>query len=424
MPDAAEERETPQSIHWQVPFFSVWSSQALSLLGSSLVQFALIWWLTERTGSATVLAMASLVGLLPQILIMPLAGALVDCWNRRRVMIVADGLTALVSLCLVYLFIVGATQPWHVLLGMMLRAVAGAFHWLAMQASTSLMVPREQLSRVAGLNQTLSGAMNMVAPPLGALLLSFLPVQGVLLIDVATAVPAIAALAIVAIPSPRQGVVERMGSFAVLWREMRSGLAYAWAWPGLRAVILMAAAVNFLINPAFSMIPILVTKHFGGGVVQLGVLNSTWGVGVVLGGACLSTWGGFHRKVLTSLCGLAGMGLGLLVLGMAPAWAFGMGLVGLGLAGFMEPITDGPLFATIQSSASPEMQGRVLSLMISLAKATSPLSLAVAGPLADALGVRIWYWAAGLLCLLIAVGALFVPDVMRMEEQVHYPAPQ
>jgi DHA3 family macrolide efflux protein-like MFS transporter len=116
------------------------------------------------------------------------------------------------------------------------------------------------------------------------------------------------------------------------------------------------------------------------------------------------------------------MGLGFLVLGLIPASAFGLALAGLCLAGFMQPMADGPLFATIQTTVSPDMQGRVLSLLISVAKITSPLSLAVAGPLADALGVQVWYLAAGLLCLFIAVGAFFIPDVMRIEEQVHGPA--
>ncbi len=422
MPNAAGESETAPPVRWQVPFVSIWASQAFSLLGSWLVQFALIWWLTERTGSATVLAMATLVGLLPQILVLPLAGALVDRWDRRRLMIVADSLTALISLWLAYLFVVGAARPWHVLVAMMSRAVAGAFHWPAMQASTTLMVPKAQLSRVAGLNQTLNGAMNIVAPPLGALLLTLMPVQGVLLIDVGTAVPAVAALMLIAIPSPRRTAVELSGGRDSLWHDLQGGLRYVWHWPGLRAVMLMAAAINFLANPAFSMLPILVTKHFGGGVVQLGLLNSVWGVGVVVGGACLSTWGGSRRRVVTSLCGLAGMGLGFLVLGVTPASAFGLALAGLWLAGFMEPMVDGPLFATVQATVSPDMQGRVLSLLISVAKITSPVSLAVAGPVADALGVRVWYLAAGLLCLIIAVGAFFVPDVMRIEEQVHGPA--
>lgn len=137
---------------WMAPFFTVWVGGAFSLLGSQLVQFALIWWLTESTGSATVLATASLVGLLPQVLLGPLVGALVDRWSRRWVMIVADSATALATIGLALLFWNGSIQIWHVYLLMFIRSIGGGFHWSAMQASTSLMVPKEHLSRIQGLN--------------------------------------------------------------------------------------------------------------------------------------------------------------------------------------------------------------------------------------------------------------------------------
>jgi DHA3 family macrolide efflux protein-like MFS transporter len=109
---------------WQAPFFAIWTGQVFSLLGSQLVQFALIWWLTQTTGSATVLATASLVGLLPNVLLSPIAGALVDHWKRKTVMILADGTVALATLALALLFLSGSIQYWHVYLLMFVRSVA------------------------------------------------------------------------------------------------------------------------------------------------------------------------------------------------------------------------------------------------------------------------------------------------------------
>src|SRR6266508_6925953 len=157
---------------WAGRFFFIWSGQALSLFGSALVQFALIWWLTQKSGSATVLAIATLVGMLPQIVIGPFAGALVDRWNRRIIMMVADGTIATFSLLLAYLFATGAVQIWHVYAVMAVRALGGAFHFPAMSASTPLMVPKEQLTRISGLNQALQGINSLAAPPLGAFLIS------------------------------------------------------------------------------------------------------------------------------------------------------------------------------------------------------------------------------------------------------------
>src|SRR5574341_1229164 len=125
----------------RLPFGVLWAGQAISLFGSSLVQFALVWWLTQTTRSATVLAMATLVAVLPNVLLGPVAGVLVDRWNRRVIMIVADALVALATLVLAVLFLVGAAQVWHVYVILFFRAVAGIFHSTAMQTSTSLMVP-------------------------------------------------------------------------------------------------------------------------------------------------------------------------------------------------------------------------------------------------------------------------------------------
>lgn len=162
--------EDPPFRRWKSRFFTIWFGQAFSLLGSMLVQFALVWWMTRTTGSATVLATATLAAILPGIVIGPFAGALVDRWSRKWVMIVADGSIALATGALIYLYSVGLMQVWHIYAIMFVRSVFGSFHWAAMQASTSLLVPSAELSRVAGMNQALYGGMNIISPPLGALL--------------------------------------------------------------------------------------------------------------------------------------------------------------------------------------------------------------------------------------------------------------
>ena len=176
------------------PFFALWIGQAFSLLGSQLVQFALVWWLTKTTGSATMLAFASLAALLPQVLIGPFAGALVDRWSRKTVMLVADTAIALATLVLAVLFYLQIAAVWTIYALLIIRAIGAAFHWPAMQASTTLMVPEKNLSRVGGLNQTLFGMAAIFIPPLGALAIEVLPMQGVLAIDVLTAIPAVVTL--------------------------------------------------------------------------------------------------------------------------------------------------------------------------------------------------------------------------------------
>ncbi len=402
---------------WKRPFFLIWSGQAVSLLGSSLVQFALVWWLTQETGSATALAGATLAALLPGIVIGPFAGALVDRWSRRWVMVVADGAIALTTAWAAALAWSGALQPWHVYAVMFIRGAGGAFHWPAMQASTSLMVPPRHLARVAGMNQTLYGVMNIMAPPLGALLLSLFSLYHVLLIDIGTALTAILPLLFIAVPQPPAAASAGAGAArrSVLG-DLAAGLRYAAAWPGLLLLMGLATLINFVVTPAFSLMPLLVVNHFQGGPWHLGGLDSALGVGVVLGGVLLSAWGGFKRRIVTSLVGLVGLGVGILLIGVTPAALFTLGLAAMFLAGFTQPMINGPVMAIMQAKVAPEMQGRIFTLLFAASTAMTPLSLAVAGPVADAVGINSWYIVGGLSCLAIAAGGALLPPVLHIEE--------
>jgi DHA3 family macrolide efflux protein-like MFS transporter len=381
------------------------------------VQFALIWWLTKITGSATVLATASLAGLLPQVILGPMIGPLIDRWNRRVTMIVADTCIALATLGLAFLFWSGQIEIWHVYLLMFVRSVAGAFHWPAMQASTSLMVPKEHLSRVQGLNQMIQGGMSIVSAPLGALLLDWLSIQGILFIDVGTAMLAVIPLLFISVPQPQPAASNTQpGGKASFWQDFRAGLHYAFGWPGLVIIGIMATMINFLLNPSFALLPLLVTEHFGGQAIQLAGLESTLGIGVILGGLFLSVWGGLRRRIATSLLGLLGVGVGCLLMGLAPASAYPLAIAAMFIAGFSLPITNGPLMAAIQAVVAPEMQGRVFTLMTSVSGAMSPLGLIIAGPVADKLGVQTWFIIGGVVTFMMGVAGFFIPAALNLEQ--------
>jgi len=405
------------SERWAVPFFTIWGLQALSFLGSMLVQFALIWWLTETTGSATVLATATMMWVLPQVLLGPFAGAYVDRWNRRLVMIVADGTVALATVVLALVHAGGALAPWHIYAVMFVRATAGGFHWNAMTSSTSLMVPKDQLSRVAGMNQTLQGAVNIVTPPLGAVLLGVLPLYGILSIDVVTALLAIAPLFFVSIPRPERAEEPKAaeGGRSVL-HDMKEGLQYLAAWPAILVVLAASAVINALLSPAFSLLPLMVTQHFGGGAMELGWLNSASGIGVLAGGLLLSVWGGFKKKLETMFLGLGGLTLGALLLGLSPVNGLTMGLAAMFVFGLGLPMSNGPFFALLQERLDPSYQGRVFSLVGAVCQGAAPLGLIVAGPVADRFGVQTWFLVAGLGMALIALTMRLVPSLWRIED--------
>ncbi len=397
------------------PFFIIWSGQAVSLLGSQLAQFALIWWLTQETGSATVLALASMVGLLPRVILGPIIGALVDRWNRRHIMLVADSAIALVSLGLAALYFTDNVRIWHIYTIMFVRSVGGGFHGPAMTASTSLMVPKKHLARIQGINQTLNGGLNIISAPLGAILLEILPIEGILGIDVITALFAIVPLFFVFIPQPEMNAVGDETASTV-WQDVRVGFRYMLGWPGLMTIAMMAVVVNMLFTPAFSLLPLLVVEHFGGRAIQLGGMQSVFGIGVVLGGLVLGVWGGFKRRILTSMLGLLGAGLGALMLGLLPASYFSIATGAMFLVGFMLPLANGPIMAVLQATVAPEMQGRVITLLSSAASAMSPIGLSIAGPVADAVGVRVWYVAGGIACMLMGAVSFFIPAVAHIED--------
>jgi DHA3 family macrolide efflux protein-like MFS transporter len=252
-----------------------------------------------------------------------------------------------------------------------------------------------------------------------------MPLNGILAIDLATALLAVAPLLFIAIPLPPRTALSAGGSAvgASVWSDMRAGLRYVWAWPGLLAVSLLAMLLNFVLVPSTSLMPLLVTQHFKGGALQLGWLESALGIGVVAGGLTLSAWGGFRRRIVTSLSGVIGIGLGVALVGAAPAAWFSMALAGNFVAGFMSPLTNGPFMAIIQARVAPEMQGRVLGLIHSGSAAMMPVSLLIAGPLADAVGVQMWYIGGGLLCAGMGVLGFLIPAILRIEENGHQAGP-
>ncbi len=386
------------------------------MLGSQLVSFALVWYLTVTTESATVLAVASLVGILPSVALGPFVGPLVDRWDRRKTMLVADSIIALATLVLAFLFAYTDVQLWQIFGLLFVRAVAGGFHHPSMTASTSLMVPVEHLARIQGVNQMLNGGLNIVAAPLGAILYEALEIQWILAIDVVTAVVAILPLMFFEIPQPDRSQSELLtGKAAGYFSDMAAGFRYVWNWKGLFVLAMMAALLNFLLAPTMSLNPLLVKDHFSGTVLQLGTYNSLFGVGVILGGLTLSVWGGFKRKIVTSMLGIILLGIGVLAQGVLPSDMFTVALVAMGLMGFSLPIANGSIGAILQSSVAPDMQGRVFSLVGSLSGAMAPVGLAIAGPISDLISIQVWFRVAGITCIGMALFGYFLPAVFNIE---------
>ena len=399
-------------------FFVVWGGQAFSLLGSNLVQFALVWWITKTTGSAVYLAIAAMAAIAPQIIVSPFAGALVDRWSRRKVMISADAGVAAATGVLAVLFYFNAAGVWEICALMAVRATGAAFHWPAMQASTTLMVPEKHLARIGGLNQALQGAGTVGGPPLGALLLEVMSVSGVLAVDIITAAIAISTLAVIRIPNPvRNGRGD--GEDVSIVSDIRECFAFIKGWPGMLALLLIFMLMNFIFAPADALLPLLVVDRFGGGAVEFASMQSGFGVGMLIGGLLLGVWGGLKSRMMTMLSSLCIGGIGIAAVGLVPSNAIIATIALVVAVGATLSITNGVSMALLQAKVPPEMQGRMFTIIGMICMAMMPIGLSLAGPVADLIGVHTWFVISGLSITAVSAAATLHPKIMRIETHSH-----
>lgn len=414
--EALGQKSETQWANWKPRFFTIWTGQALSMIGSALTQFVLVWWITQTTGSPSALAVAGVVALLPTAIFGPLGGALADRWSRRAVMMVTDTITALSMAILVALFATDSVQLWQVYTLMFVRATMQAFQGPAMLASTPNLAPPEWLTRVAGMNQAMQGVLTIAAAPLGALALAFLPLQGALLIDVATAVLGITPLFFYRIPQPPPSAATTGNSVIA---DIREGARYVVHHRGLLALYGVTGLVVLTVLPTFSLTPLLVTEHFQGGVNQVALMEGFAGIGIILGGVLVSlrTWGG--RRIGLVMASFA-VACGTVALtALTPASWLWLAVIWWTISGFAFSTGNAPMMAILQTIIPNELQGRAFSLLNVVFGLAGPLGLVIAGPLAEIVGVRGVFILGGTLSALICVvGYLASQSLRNIEEAV------
>ncbi|MBU6998000.1 MAG: MFS transporter [Theionarchaea archaeon] len=359
-------------------FLVIWIGQFVSLIGSGLTGFALGVWIFLTTGSVTQFTLIALSAAVPGILASPFAGALVDRWDRRWVMILSDCGAGLCTLVIAVLLYTQRLAVWHIYITIGLSSVLSTFQWPAYVAATTLLVPKRHLTRASGMVQTGQAISRILSPIIAGILIVAIDVWGVLIIDFVTFLFAVTTLLATRIPSP---VTSSEGEEAggSLLHEAAFGWRYIRARVGLLALLLFFAGANF----SFAFFTVLFTPmilSFASPAV-LGSVESVGGVGMLLGGFALSTWGGPKKRVY----GVVGFGF---VLGAAvimsgvrpdPVLIAAANFVGF----FTLPIINGCSQAIWQVKTPPDVQGRVFSVRSMIAWSTTPLSYLLAGPLAD-----------------------------------------
>ncbi|WP_309121807.1 MFS transporter [Paenibacillus sp.] len=396
---------------WKKSFAFIFSGQIFSILTSFMVQFSIIWHLTETTGSAAVLMIAGLAGFLPQAVLGPFIGVWLDRWNRKRTMIVADSVIALSSLLLGAYYLWGEPSLWVVYAILLIRSTASSFHAPAFQAAIPLIAPGEQLTRVAGWHQLVFSSSSVLGPALGIAVYSATSLGTVLLLDVAGALLANLMLLFVRIEQPKPEAVQSP-SFR---KEFKLGWESFVAAKPIVFLSIAMAVFSVVFMPLAMLFPLMTLSHFGRGGYSASVIEAVFGVGMILGGALLSAFASKWKDTTYMSLSLVVIGLTCVGSGAIGNEAFVAFAVLSFFMGAAAPLFNGPYMAMIQKSFEPEKLGRVLSIVTSIGLLSSPIGLLLAGPVVDRFGVQTWFFWSGIVVVLI--GVLIYAKFYRNREQ-------
>lgn len=372
-------RHRPQGM---AAFTMVWFGQLVSLVGTAMSGFALTLWAYRTTGAATALSMVAFFNFAPILLVSPIAGVLVDRWNRKWTMALSDLAAAVGTTVILVLLLTGRLRLWHLYVVGAFTAAFQSFQWPAYSAAISTMVPKSQYQRASGMIAMAENGSGVIAPILAASLigvLGFGRIWIVFAIDLLTFVIALTTLAAAAIPSPPRPAPAEAQSLA---RQSVFGFRYIWEHRPLFDLQMMFFVSNLLASLCITILPALVLARTGNNSTALGIVQSASAIGGLVGGAALAAWGGPKRKVNGVLLGMICSSLfGTVVIGLGrslPVWAVG---------GFMTmaviPVLNGSNQAIWQSKVPPTLQGRVFSARLMIAQITAPIAMLASGPLAD-----------------------------------------
>lgn len=419
-------------------FTLIWSGQMVSFLGTAMTQFALLIFVWTKTHQATATVMIAFFQFVPLLVVTPIAGALVDRWNRKKAMIISDLIAGIGSIVILLLFSFDVLEVWHLYLIGLFVGAFNAFQWPAFSAAITLLVNKKHYARTSGMMGLTEATSMIFGPPLAAVLLVTVGLQGVLLIDILTFTYAIAILLPIFIPQPPPPKEEE--ELRSLWKDSIYGFTYIYARRPFLLLVLVFFMYNFFATFATSIFSPMILARTGDNELILGSVMSVLGIGGLIGGITIAVWGGPKKKINGLLGGmiLAGLG-GFAAFPASPiAWALG-GFLFL----FLGPIVNGCSQAIWQSKIPPRVQGRVFGARRFVAQISGTFGLLMVGPLVDFVfepafnpggslaGIFSWLMEPGpgvgmafvvflsiVLSSIVALIAYFVRDVRNIEDIV------
>lgn len=401
---------------WKRNFGIIWAGQFMSLISSSLVNFAVIIWLSIETGSAEVLAYAAIAALLPQSIIGLFAGVFVDRWDRRKTMIFADSFIACCTLIIAFLFHYGNVAYWLIYILLAFRSAGSAFHMPAMQAAIPMLAPKSELLRVAGINQVIQSVSNIAGPALGALAIGFIDIAYVMYIDIIGAIFAIVSLLLVKIPHPKQTKPTSKG-IRQLAADIRLGIRAITSNSGISFLFLFSILATICIMPIAVLFPLMTLEHYNGDAFHMSIVEGSWGVGMLIGGGVLGVLKLKTNKVILINYTYVLMGLAFAISGILPAWAFWIFVCLTTLSGVAGSVYNACFTTIIQQNIDPLLLGRVFSMFFSISLLPSLIGLLGTGFLADTIGINVTFIILGTAIIIIGIWSFFSKSMLSLGHQ-------
>lgn len=359
-------------------------SQIISLFGSSLVQYAIMWYITLNTKSGLMMTISIICGFVPTFFLSPFAGVWADRFNRKILIMLSDSFIALTTLVMAVLFLMGHGSMVLLFVMSALRALGSGVQTPAIGAFIPQMVPEEKLTKVNGINGSVQSVVMLVSPMLSGALLSFTTIEAIFMIDVVTAAIAVLVLLFfLKVPAH-----ERAGGFGDIsyYKDLQEGIVYISGHSYVKKFFLFCAVFFFMVAPSAFLTPLQVTRTFGSDVWRLTAIEIAFSLGMMFGGLIIASWSGFSNRIYTMAFSSFAISVCTVALGLIPVfWIY---LAVMGLIGILLPMFNTPSTVLLQEKVEPDFLGRVFGVMGMISSSMMPLGMLVFGPVADAVRIE------------------------------------
>lgn len=369
---------------WKKDIVLFISSQTISLFGSSLVMYAIMWYITLTTKSGVMMTISSICNFLPTFFLSPFAGVWADRYNRKMLIILADSFIAVTTLAMAVLFLLGYDSIVLLFVMSAFRAVGTGIQTPAVGAYIPQIVPEDKLTKVNGINGSVQSMVMLISPMLAGALLSMATIETIFFIDVVTAAIAVFVLTfLLKVPAHAKAQNPQATSY---FKDMLEGIAYVRTHAYVKKFFIFCAFFFFLVAPVAFLTPLQVTRTFGDDVWRLTAIEITFSTGMILGGVIMASWGGFRNRIHTMTFSCFIVGFCTFALGVVPI--FWLYLLLMVITGISIPFFNTPSMVLLQEKVEADFLGRVFGVMGMISSSMMPLGMLVFGPIADVIRIE------------------------------------